>query len=76
MLAIIDYRMGNIFSVFNALKRVCNAPLRILTVSEEGSGGERAADMPSALASVTVSGEIHDFLEGSGRDCPSRRWCI
>ena len=62
MLAIIDYRMGNIFSVFNALKRVCNAPPRIFTVSE-GSGGERAADMPSALASVTVSGEIHDFLE-------------
>jgi len=63
MLAIIDYRMGNIFSVFNALKRVCNAPPRILTVSEEGSDGEGAADMPSALASVTVSGEIHDFLE-------------
>jgi len=60
MLAIIDYRMGNIFSVFNALKRVCNAPPRILTVSK---GGEGTADMPSALASVTVSGEIHDFLE-------------
>ena len=63
MLAIIDYRMGNIFSVFNALKRVCNAPPRILTVSEGSGGGEGAADMPSALASVTVSGEIHDFLE-------------
>ena len=62
MLAIIDYRMGNIFSVFNALKRVCNAPPRILSVSE-GGGGAGAADMPSALASATVSGEIHDFLE-------------
>ena len=60
MLAIIDYRMGNIFSVFNALKRVCNAPPRILSVSK---GSEGTADMPSALASVTVSGEIHDFLE-------------
>nr|MCR5852641.1 hypothetical protein [Methanophagales archaeon] len=40
MLAIIDYRMGNIFSVFNALKRVCNAPPRILTVSEGSGGGE------------------------------------
>ena len=63
MLAIIDYRMGNIFSVFNALKRACNAPPRILTVSEGSGGGEGAADMPSALASATVSGEIHDFLE-------------